>query len=361
MQKRVSLKDIALRAGVSTAAVSYVLNNDKEKQSKIGKDVAKRIKAIARQLNYQPNHIARSLRSGVTHTIGLIVEDISNPFFSNLASIIEKGAKAHGYTVVIGCHYENMKNSEDLLDTLMHRQVDGIIITPVDKSEKHIRKLAKSGIPHVLVDRYFTRVPTNTVTINNLEVSHTAVSHLIAQGYKRTAMIAYDSSFEHMHDRVKGYQKALKDHGLTVPEYYLQRVQFPNVEDDIADAIRRLMKGKNRPDSLFFENNIIAVKSLDVINQLNIRVPEDLGIVSFDSRDAFNYFYSPLSYIEQNLQKVGDEAIRLLLATMNDRTSPPAHIVVDARLVIRKSSVKIKNPEQVSSAKDAGKKLLRIS
>ncbi len=340
MQKRVSLKDIALQVGVSTAAVSYVLNNNKEKQSKIGKDVARKIKAVAKQLRYQPNHIARSLRSGVTHTIGLIVEDISNPFFSNLASIIEKAAKAHGYTVVIGCHYENMKNSEDLLDTLMHRQVDGIVITPVDKSEKHIRKLAQSGIPHVLVDRYFTRVKSNTVTINNLGISHKAVTHLVEQGYRKIAMIAYESSFEHMHDRVKGYQKALKDHNLSVPKNYLQRVQFPNVENDIDQAIRKLMNSKNPPDSLFFENNIIAVKSLDTINQLKIRVPEDLGIVSFDSRDAFNYFYSPLSYIEQNLQKVGDEAIRLLLETMKDRSMPPAHIVVDAKLVIRKSSVR---------------------
>lgn len=338
MKKRASIKDIAQLVGVSTASVSYVLNG-KEKQAKIGEAVAKKIRAAAAKLNYQPNFFARSLQSGSTKTIGLIMEDISNPFFSILASIIEKEAQEIGYIVVIGCHYEHAEKSEMLIDALLLRQVDGIIISPVDHSEKQIKKLQKAGLPYVLVDRYFSAVPSAAVTINNFDISYQAVSHLVEQGYRKIGMIAFESQFEHMNDRILGYKKALKDHQLKISEKSILKVTFSDMQSGTDNAIYKLLSQKNRPDALFFANNVIGIKALNIINHLKIKVPEEIGLICFDERDAFDYFYAPLSYIQQNLKEIGEQSLKLLLQQINGKNAETQHLVVEAKLVIRESSL----------------------
>ena len=155
MTKRVSLKDIAKKAGVSTATVSYVLS--KKENSGISAEVSEKIKKIAEELDYRPNQIAKSLQSGKTLTIGLILADISNPFFAHIARIIEDEAKKHDYTVIFGSSDENASKSRDLIQFLTNRQVDGFIIAPAEDSEKDIKLLKKQNIPFVLIDRFFFR------------------------------------------------------------------------------------------------------------------------------------------------------------------------------------------------------------
>ena len=338
MNKKPSIKDIAREAGISIATVSYVLNN-KYKDFKISEEMAAKVRAVAARLNYQPSFIARSLKSGTTKTIGLVLEDISNPFFGNLASIIEKEAQAAGYTVIIGCHYEESEKSERLIDTLLTRQVDGIIITPVDGSEQQVLKLQAAGMPFVLVDRYFSSIPSNTVTINNFDIAYQAVSHLLQQGYRQVGMIAFRSGFEHMDDRINGYKQALKDHGIKVPAGFLQKVDFHDVEKGIRNALTKLLSRSDRADALFFVNNVTGMAALNVIHKMKLVVPDELGLVSFDQRDAFDYFYSPLTYIEQNLKEIGEQAVKLLVRALGDKKAKPIHQVVAAKLIIRDSSV----------------------
>ncbi len=338
MNKKPSIKDIAREAGISIATVSYVLNN-KYKDFKISEEMAAKVRAVAARLNYQPSFIARSLKSGTTKTIGLVLEDISNPFFGNLASIIEKEAQAAGYTVIIGCHYEESEKSERLIDTLLTRQVDGIIITPVDGSEQQVLKLQAAGMPFVLVDRYFSSIPSNTVTINNFDIAYQAVSHLLQQGYRQVGMIAFRSGFEHMDDRINGYKQALKDHGIKVPAGFLQKVDFHDVEKGIRNALTKLLSRSDRADALFFVNNVTGMAALNVIHKMKLVVPDELGLVSFDQRDAFDYFYSPLTYIEQNLKEIGEQAVKLLVRVLGDKKAKPIHQVVAAKLIIRDSSV----------------------
>ena len=338
MNKKPSIKDIAREAGISIATVSYVLNN-KYKDFKISEEMAAKVRAVAARLNYQPSFIARSLKSGTTKTIGLVLEDISNPFFGNLASIIEKEAQAAGYTVIIGCHYEESEKSERLIDTLLTRQVDGIIITPVDGSEQQVLKLQAAGMPFVLVDRYFSSIPSNTVTINNFDIAYQAVSHLLQQGYRQVGMIAFRSGFEHMDDRINGYKQALKDHGIKVPAGFLQKVDFHDVEKGIRNALTKLLSRSDRADALFFVNNVTGMAALNVIHKMKLVVPDELGLVSFDQRDAFDYFYSPLTYIEQNLKEIGEQAVKLLVRVLGDKKAKPIHQVVAAKLIIRDSSM----------------------
>src|SRR5918993_1439029 len=165
MVKKVSLKDIAQKLGVSITLVSYVLNNKKE--GRIGKEITEKIRATAKKMNYRPNLVAKSLKSSKTNTIGLIVADIANPFSANLARIIEDEAEKHGYIVIFGSSDEKLERSEKLIEVFLDRQVDGFIMAPVANSQKQIEALAKRDIPLVLIDRYFPEVKVSNITIDN--------------------------------------------------------------------------------------------------------------------------------------------------------------------------------------------------
>ncbi|MFN2458538.1 MAG: LacI family DNA-binding transcriptional regulator, partial [Chitinophagaceae bacterium] len=228
MDKKTSIKDIASHVGVSTALVSYVLNG-KEKEARVGKEIAVKIRKAATKLKYQPNLIAKSLKSGKTHTIGLIVADISNPFFSNLARIIEDEAKDHGYTVIIGSSDESAEKSQVLIDTLLNRQVDGLIIAPADNTQNQVKALLKNKMPFVLVDRYFPGINTNTVSINNYRAANKVVSHLLQNGYEKIGMLMYETSLFHMHERKRGYLQALKDHKIQSNKNWLMEASYLNI------------------------------------------------------------------------------------------------------------------------------------
>jgi LacI family transcriptional regulator len=208
MEKRISLKDIANKVGVSTALVSYVLNNKKE--NRISKDVAQKIRDTARLLNYRPNQIAKSLKTAKTFTIGLIVADIANVFFSTLARIIEDEAEKNKYTVIFGSSDEMAERSQKLIDILLDRQVDGLIIAPAENSEPQIKKLQESGIPLVLIDRYFPSLKVNYVGVNNYEAAYQCGVHLLATGRKRIGVLGFKTTLLHLQDRKKGFLKALR-------------------------------------------------------------------------------------------------------------------------------------------------------
>jgi LacI family transcriptional regulator len=177
MKKKASLKDIAQKVGVSIALVSYVLNNKKE--GRINKDVALKIKDTAKQLNYKTNQIAKSLKTNKTYTIGLVVSDISNPFSSSLARIIEDEANKNNYTVIFGSSDEDANKSLKLIDTFLNKQVDGLIIAAAENTASQIQYLQEEGIPFVLIDRYFPELKTSFIALDNYQAAHEAVEHLI--------------------------------------------------------------------------------------------------------------------------------------------------------------------------------------
>lgn len=333
MKKKVSLKDIATAAGVSTALVSYVLTN-KEKKARVGEEMARRIREIAQRLNYQPNYIARSLKSGRSFTIGLIVADISNPFFASVARTIEDEAKRHQYTVIFGSSDENLQKSRDLIDVLVNRQVDGLIITPTENSGQQIRELQEKRIPFVLIDRYFPEIPVSCVTVNNHAAAYGAVSHLINAGRKRIGMIAYETSLQHIGERKRGYSDALRDHGLA-SRNLLKHARYGQLREDIRHAVDRLIAAK--VDALFFATNSLAIEGLKYINELGIRIPDALAVITFDEGEALDLFYAPVTFIRQPILEMGQTAIRLLMEQMADIDIAAEQISIDTELVVRKS------------------------
>lgn len=335
--KKIGLKDIAREVGVSTALVSYVLNNKKE--DRIGKEVAARIREVAKRLDYQPNQIAKSLKAQKTFTIGLILADISNPFSSQIARIIEDEAKKKGYTVIFGSSDENVEKSKDLINVLLNRQVDGFIIAAVENSEAQLEILTEKGVPFILIDRYFPNKDFSYVAIDNYKASYTAVTHLLENGRKHIGILGYKTSLYHLLERRRGCMDALKSGNLAIDERYFQEVDIHSIEADVKTGINRLLELETPVDALFFTTNTLALFGLKYLVSLNVNIPKDLAIVAFDQTEAYDLFYVPITYVKQPLDVIGKQATAALLEKI-DAKDQKFWINLSAELIVQKSSMK---------------------
>ncbi|SHF40144.1 transcriptional regulator, LacI family [Bacteroides luti] len=330
MKSRVSIKTIAEQVGVSTALVSYVLNNKNE--NRINKDVAAKIRKTAKELNYQPNQIARSLKSQKTQTIGLIVADIANPFSSQIARIIEDEAKKNGYSVIFGSSDESEKKTHDLITLFVNRQVDGLIVAMPEHSEDQILYLKQTGIPFVLIDRYFPTIPANYVAIDNYNAAGKAIRHLLANGHRRVGIISYKTSLHHLNERVRGAVDLLKEEAM------VGEVRIDHAQEDVIKAIDKFLAGDNPVDAIFATTNLLTIDGLKYINSLGLKIPDQLAVVGFDETDAFDLFYAPVTYVKQPMTALGQKSVKILLDAIESNGSIESAIF-DTELIIRKSSV----------------------
>ena len=317
--------------GVSTALVSYVLNN--QKQGRISKEIAQKIRDTASKLQYRPNQIARSLKTRRTHTIGLIVADISNPFFAALARIIEDEADRQGYTVIFGSSDENAVKSQKLIETLLNRQVDGLIISPPADAEYQVEQLKNHEVPFVLIDRSYPGIETNSVILDNHLATRNAIQHLHDNGYSKIAMISYRTPLFHLLERKRGYLDAVASFQSSLD--LIKEVDINNDQKEIETAVQGLLS--LGADAIFFGTNRLATTALKYINNLRLKVPEDIALIGFDETEAFDFFRSPLTYIKQPLQSMGEIAVNMLLSDIKTKTHAEK-VVMNGELVIRESS-----------------------
>lgn len=332
---RASLKDIAKRVGVSIALVSYVLNN--QKQGRISKDIAQKIRDAAAALNYRPNQIAKSLKTKKTLTVGLIIADISNSFSSTIARIIEDEADRLGYTVIFGSSDENAGKVEKLVATLLNRQVDGLIIFPPASSESLIEQLRQQGVPFVLVDRYFPAIATNWVSLDNHLAAGLAVEHLLGNGYQRIGLMNYDSPLHHLCERTNGWKEYLLKGAITPLPGWLMQVSGVNDRIEIEDALQEMMSAI---DAIIFASNRLAITGLQYLSRRSMKVPQDLAVIGFDETEAYEFFHPPLTFIRQPLREMGESALHILLEQIQSGISNTKQVVVTPELIIRESSFK---------------------
>ena len=334
MKRRASMKDIANKVGVSIATVSYVLNG-KEKENRVGTEMIKKIRQAAEELNYQPNQIARSLRMQSTKTIGLIVADIANPFFGQLARIIENEATNHGYTLIIGSSDEDYSKSESLINSLLNRQVDGFIIIPAEGSENQIKSLIRSNMPIVLADRYFPELNSSYVVLDNFTATFNATDYLIREGHNNITMIAYKSSLIHMIERIRGYAEAMSSHHLA-SNINVKEIRYDHLSEDMNKAFDSIDFTTKSNNALLFATSPLAVSGLFCIKKRGLNIPEDISFIGFDGGDTFDIYNPPLSFVEQPLEEMGKETFSVLLNIINGSTKI-TRIILSPKLVLRNS------------------------
>lgn len=330
MTRKTSLKDIASKVGVSASLVSYVLNN-KYKENRVSKETANKIRAAAKELNYFPNLNARSLKTNISHTIGLIVADISNPFFSSLARTIEDEAYARNYTVIFGSSDENNDKFIKVLDFLSTRQVDGFIVASPEESRETVLGLNESNVPLVLIDRYFSDIVVNTVMVDNFKASYEAINHLLEKGHERIGAIVYESTLLHYRDRCNGYLEAMKKTSIVDNTQFLVKVNHQSLHSEIQEAVRKLIF-EDKVTAIYFATNTIATEGLKQIKNFGKEIQNEIDVVAFDENLIFQFLDVHIPFMSQPIKKMGQEAVRILIDQIENKDQGTKNILLSATL-----------------------------
>jgi LacI family transcriptional regulator len=325
----ITIKDIAKALNLSISTVSKALRNSYE----ISADTQKLVMDYAEEHNYKPNPIAQGLRKGKSKSIGVIVTNIDNNFFSQVINGIESVAHKKDYTVIITQSHESYQREVLNLQNLQTRSLDGLLVSLSAETANvdHFKAVHSKGLPIVFFDRITDEIETHRVNCNNFQGAYEATQHLVQQGYKRIAHITSSNSLSITLERQEGYLKALEDYGL-------------KVEEETDEAIHELLAMDNRPDAIFTASDRLSTSTLSILSKLGIKIPQEIALAGFTNSVSADIFNPPLTTIVQPAFEMGQTATEMLIQLI-ERKRPPSSYekkVLDAELVIRQSSLKNK-------------------
>ncbi len=335
MKKKLTIGDIAQQLGISKTTVSFVLNG-KAREKLISESLETKILEHIDKVGYRPNQFAQGLRSGKTKIIGMMVEDISDPFFSSVARLIEENAYSRGYKIIY-CSTENdTRKTKDLIQIYRTRQVDGYIIAPPPGIEKDINDLIDDNLPVVLFDRTIPDVEANSVVVNNYEGAYDAILHFIQNGYKNIGMVTLESDQVQMMERQEGYVDALKRiKGTPI----VKKIVYQDKKENSIKEIENFLSENKQLDAVFFATNYIADNGLESIRNLNLSIPGDIGVIVFDDHNLYRLFTPPITAISQPVKEISEAAINLMLEMLSDDYVPAIqNVLLKSTLMIRNSA-----------------------
>ena len=341
MFKSYTIKDIAKALGLSTSTVSRALNGSYE----IGAETKKLVLEYAEKINYRPNPIALSLKEQKSHSIGVVVCEVANNFFSQAINGIESIAYNSGYHVIITQTHESSAREAANVQHLMSRHVDGLLISlsaeTTDTSE--YQYLHDKGFPIVFFDRIAQDVDTHRVTLNNFKGAFEATELLINNGFKKIAHITSTNNLLISRERFKGYKAALDKHGISYyPEYTKYCDHGGMLIDEVETAVGQLMKLTNRPEAIFSTNDRITTSCIPILKRLGYRIPQDVALAGFTNSDVAESFDPPLTVVRQPAFMMGQMATEMLIKTIESKKPIHEYLTqqVETELIVRESSQK---------------------
>jgi LacI family transcriptional regulator len=302
-----NIRDLAEHLELSVTTVSRVLNG-KAKNYRISKKTCEKVKQAAAHFNYQPNKLARGLKMDRSETLGLVIPDVSNPFFSSIAKNIEVQARTYGYSIIFSDSDEDPLKEKDAIGLMHSRKVDGLIIAPVGKENTRLIEEISKAIPVILVDRYIPGTHLKYITSNNFIASYDATCFFIRKGHKKIACIQGLTSSQSNFDRVEGYKKALADHKLNFNNKWLTGSSFG--EQTGYDSAIDLFSEDKKPTAILALSNQISLGVLRAVKELGINIPGDVSLISFDEQPYTAFLSVPVTTIEQDKSRIGQEAVR---------------------------------------------------
>lgn len=324
-----SIKDVAAEAGVSVATVSRVLNS----HPSVSPAARTRVLAATERLGYRPNAVARSLRTAQTRTLGLVISDVLNPYFTALARSVEEAARELGYSVIIGNADERPELQDHHVRTLLDRRIDGLLVSPTDGGSPLMLDTARSSTPMVFVDRWIPGVDVPVVRADGRPAVRDLVAHLHAIGHRRLAIIAGPAATTTGSERVEAFREALAAYGLALPDVYIGQGDFQ--ADSGRQATERFLALPEPPHVIFAADNLMALGALDAIRAHGLRVPHDIALAAFDDIPWFVHTDPPITAIAQPTGDLGRAAVRALVDRIEGRR--PQSVTLPARLVVRRS------------------------
>jgi len=313
INKKISIKDIAKLTNTSITTVSFVLNG----KGRISKEISQKILDVAAKIGYEPNRMAVGLRTGVSKVIGLIVETIGGPFFGAMAKVIEEEAEKEGYRIIYCSTNNNIQKGKDVIKMLSQQLVDGYIVTPMKGLEKDIQNLIANDKPVVLIDGYFPGLDIPHVLVDNYNSAFIAVDHLIKAGYKKVGLITADLDLIQLQDRAQGYKDALKANSVKEDKKLVFKLPFQAGKEEGIKAIKTFIEQHKQMDALFFTTNYLGTMGLESIRELQLNIPDDLAMVSFDDNEVFSLYPPGITTVRQPTYEIAKSAIDLLLSQMN--------------------------------------------
>lgn len=327
-----TMKDVALKAKVSTATVSRALMNP----DKVSQATRNRVEKAAREVGYLPQPMGRNVKRNESRTILVIVPDICDPFFSEIIRGIEVTAANHGYLVLIGdCAHQNQQE-KTFIDLIITKQIDGMLLLgsrlPFDASIEEQRNLP----PMVMANEFAPELELPTVRIDNLTAAFDAVNYLYEQGHKRIGCIAGPEEMPLCHYRLQGYVQALRRCGIMVDPQYIARGDF--TFEAGSKAMQQLLDLPQPPTAVFCHSDVMALGALSQAKRQGLKVPEDLSIIGFDNIDLTQFCDPPLTTIAQPRYEIGREAMLLLLDQMQGQHVGCGSRLMDCELIIRGST-----------------------
>ncbi len=329
----VTIKDIARELGLSVNTVSRALNSKPD----VSRQTRARVLETARRLHYVPNTIARSLVTSRSNTLGLVVTDVVNPFYSRIIRGVEETARQRGYTIILLNTNEQDEDERAAIRVLRSKRVDGMIISPVQVSHDHIAALQEDGYPFVLINRYFPDLDTDYVINDNRLGAYLATGHLVRLGHRHIAHITGPKHVSSVRERLRGYRQALDEGGIAADQ---QRIIHTNLSlEGGYQATQQLLDACPLPTALFTYSDLLAVGALKAIREAGLRVPEHIALVGYDDIEFAAFLEIPLTTISQPSYEIGSRGVELLLELIEnpDEQRQRHHIVLEPRLIVRKS------------------------
>lgn len=340
MTKKVSIKDIAKELELSITTVSFVINGKSEEMG-ISEATSSKVLELIKKRDYSPNNAARLLRTGKSHTIGLIVEDLGNYFFGNIAKVVDLEASKRGYNVFLSSTDNNPKTAKALIRKMRNSSVDGMIITPTKDLKQELENLKNDKIPFVLLDRTVPGLSANTVVLDNFKGAFDLTRHLLNNGYQNIGFVTIHSDMSQMTERERGYLAAMESSSMTSKKELVLKVKFDDSAETVISSIVSFVKENIDLEALFFSTNYLGVHGIEALKQLGKSMPDDLAVVSFDDNDLFRLFTPSITVASQPIKQIAGETIELLLRLIeNDvKHEMPISKVLEPELIERQSSI----------------------
>lgn len=332
--RNITLKDVAKASGVSVPTVSRVINNEKY----VSDDVKAKVNTAIKELNYEPQWSARSLRLKRSHIIGVIIPNIADYFFSSIVLAVESYFRKKGKDIILFNTSNDEKIEERAIKLAISKRVEGIILATICKNNDVIKSIIDNfGIPFVVVDNKIDVKKVDFVSSDDIGGSIKLMNHLIKiHGYRKIAYISGCVDESSGFDKLEGYKKALKENNLPVVEEFIKMAEWKKNKAYI--ATKELMESNNKPEAIYCANANMLLGCLRYLNEKEIRIPKDIAVVTFDDYDFVSSMNPPVTSLERIDLEIGERAAELLFKRINkDDSGRPKEIRIDADLVIRKS------------------------
>lgn len=334
---KITMDEVAKRAGVSKTTVSRIINGN---YAHVNQATKQRVMKVVEELNYRPNALAKSLKQMKTNVIGIVLSNLQNPFWAHVLEGVEDTCRDHGYNLMICNSNDKSELEVEHIEGLRLKQVDGIIVNPTMKNKEMFYSLVDKDFPIIAINRKIEDVPIDTVVVDNVKGAYLAVDHLIKKGMRSIAIMVYPpEGISPRIERITGYKLALENNGIKVNENLIRIME--EKKGLAKEEVKKLLSQNDHPDAIFSTNNMMSLEILEGIKELGMSVPEDVKMVGYDETVWSQHLNPPLTTVSQPSYQLGEIAAKRLIDSLNNKQREESQVIsitsLEPHLIIRKS------------------------